>query len=395
MKDVEAQLIHEMQNSATVLREAASQLQDHRGSMPESVQEHLTEMMARRSGMLVRLLSDLSTSHLADRGELELSLQRVSLRELCQDTLAERVPVIGHQITLDLAEDAVAVADPMRLTQVLDNLVTNALRYGGPNVHVSAERVGTTVCLSVSDDGSGVPEELIKNLFEAYVHGSSSRRFGGSGLGLMITRQLCEAMNGSIRYDGSAGTRFTATFPALAVPTEALDADVAGAGHAVAFWHVEASLAESLLAYVGHGLSKGEAVVVCATRAHHQLLEQAMAAVGIDVASAISAGQYLPLDATSHRNHLPLDRGIDRDRFEATIGRTVEEVSRRWRRFRVFGEIVDLYWRSGDDHLALDLEACWRELRARVPFPLLCGYELAPGDNADALCACHDLVVSA
>ncbi len=395
MKDVEAQLIHEMQNSATVLREAASQLQEHRDSMPAAVQQRLTDMMARRSAMLVRLLSDLSTSHLADRGRLELSLQRVSLLELCRDNLAERASAVDGRITSDLAADAIAVADPMRVTQVLDNLVTNALRYGGPKIHVSAERVGTTVSLSVSDDGPGVPEEMVGHLFDAYVHGSSSRHFGGSGLGLMIVRQLCEAMNGDIRYDTIGGTQFTATFPAIAVATEHLDPDAAGSGHAVTFWHEEETLAESMLAYVGHGLAQGEAVVVCATHAHHDLVEQAMTSVGIDVDGAIASGQYLRLDATLHRNLLPLDQGIDKDRFESTIGRTVEDVSSRWRRFRVFGEIVDLYWRDGDDHLALELEDCWSKLRERVPFPLLCAYELQPGVEAEALCACHDLVVPA
>ena len=61
MRDVEAQLIHDMQNTAMVLREAASQLHQNRETLPPGVVAHLTEMMARRSDMLVRLLGDLST----------------------------------------------------------------------------------------------------------------------------------------------------------------------------------------------------------------------------------------------------------------------------------------------------------------------------------------------
>ena len=56
---------------------------------------------------------------------------------------------------------------------------------------------------------------------------------------------------------------------------------------------------------------------------------------------------------------------------------------------------MDLYWRRSDDHLALELEACWNELRSRTAFPLLCGYELAPGESAGTICDCHDMVVSA
>ena len=66
MRDVEAQLIHDMQNTATVLREAASQLHRNRETLPPGVVTHLTEMMDRRSAMLVRLLGDLSTAHLAE-----------------------------------------------------------------------------------------------------------------------------------------------------------------------------------------------------------------------------------------------------------------------------------------------------------------------------------------
>ena len=213
MKDVEAQLIHDMQNTAMVLREAATQLNENRDTLPPGVVAHLCEMLARRSDMLVRLLGDLSTSHLAQRGELDLSLQKVSLSDICGELLSERRPVIGGRLTVDVADDALVVADPLRVTQVLDNLVTNALRYGGPNVHVSTARDGASVQLIVHDDGPGVPDDLVHTLFRAYVRGAASHGLGGSGLGMLIVRQLCEAMSGTIEYDGSQGARFTATSP--------------------------------------------------------------------------------------------------------------------------------------------------------------------------------------
>ena len=396
MRDAEAQLVHDMRNTAMVLREAASQLHHHRETLPPGVVEHLTEMLARRSDMLVRLLGDLSTAHLAERGELDLSLQRVSLPHICRDLLEERQPAVGGtQVTVDVAEDAVAIADPVRLTQVLDNLVTNALKYGGPHVHVTARRDGDSVHLDVTDDGPGIPEELVDTLFDAYVHGSLSHHVGGSGLGLLIVRQLCEAMSGTIAYDSSGGTRFTATFPALPVPTHELAPDAATGGHSVTFWHDEETLADGLVAYVAHGLAAGEAVLVAATPAHHQLLEDGLTAIGIDPVAAHVSGQYLPLDANALHTELPRRRHIDPERFDSIIGQSAERVNRRWRGFRVFGEIVDLYWRQSDDHLALELETCWSELRSRLPFPLLCAYELDPGANAAAIRHCHDTVVPA
>jgi two-component sensor histidine kinase len=395
MRDVEAQLVHDMRNTAMVLREASAQLHEYRDSLSPTAVEHLTEMLARRSDMLLRLLNDLSTSHLAESGELDLSLQRVSVADICHEVLAEQPSVPGVRITLDVAEDAVAVADPVRVTQVLDNLVTNAVRYGGSQVRVRAARDGAAVHLSVADDGPGVPTEMLGTLFDAYVRGPDSPGHGGSGLGLLIVRQLCEAMSGSIEYDGTHGARFTATFPALPTASTQLGVDVAGAGHSVAFWVTADDLREDLLAFVANGLAAGEAVLVTATAKHHRLLEAALDAVGIDPVAVTESGQYLPLDAESLHTALPRFEQIDHGRFDSTIGGAVERVRARWRRFRVFGEIVDLYWRQGDDHLALELETCWNSLRARTPFPLLCGYELAPGEDAGAICDCHDLVVSA
>jgi two-component sensor histidine kinase len=395
MKDVEAQLIHDMHNTATVIREAATQLSENREDLPPGVVAHLCEMLTRRSDMLVRLLRDLSTSHLAQRGELDLLLQRVSLPEICGEVLAERHPGSGRRITVDVPDDALVVGDPMRVTQVLDNLVTNALRYGGPNVAVSAVRDGARVRLTVRDDGPGVPDDLLDTLFHAYARGAESHGLGGSGLGMLIVRQLCNAMGGTIAYDGSDGASFTATLPALPIPSGWLGPDVASHGHSVALWREEEHLVSSTVAYLAHGLAAGEAVLVAATPAHHRVLDAALGALGIDTEAAAETGQYLRFDADVIHDDLPRLHHIDRERFDTLIGGTVDQVRRRWSRFRVFGEIVDLYWRRGDDYLALELESCWDTLRAETPFPLLCGYELAPGESAAAVHDFHDMVVPA
>ena len=123
---------------------------------------------------------------------------------------------------------------------------------------------------------------------------------------------------------------------------------------------------------MANGLAAGEAVLVAATPAHHDLLEDGLMAIGIDPAAAHASGQYLPLDANALHLHLPKGQHIDHERFDSIMGEAVERVSRHWRGFRAFGEIVDLYWRSDHDHLALELEACWNDLRrpAAVPAPV-------------------------
>ena len=288
------------------------------------------------------------------------------------------------------------VADPVRITQVLDNLVTNALRYGGPNVHVSAVRAGSSVRLTVSDDGVGVPDELVDSLFEAYVHGTASHAFGGSGLGLMIVRQLCEAMNGTIEYDGTNGTRFTATFPALPVPTAEIGADVADAGHSVAFWHTEDRLTESLVSYVANGLAEGEAVLVAATPDHLRLLETGLAAVGIDLAAVTATGQFIAL-----RRDMRSTRSCRRS-TTSTANASTRSSARRSNRSAAGGARSGCSARSWTSTGA-GARPTWPSSSRPAgtscgpehPFPLLCGYELAPGENAAPICACHDTVLAA
>ncbi|GEP40274.1 hypothetical protein NPS01_39370 [Nocardioides psychrotolerans] len=395
MQDHEAQLIHDMRNTALVLRGAAQQLHEHDESLPPAMRANLTAMLVRRSDMLGRLLADLTTSHQVERGDLALSLQPVSLATLCRDALEGGDLPGDTQVVLDLHDNAVALADPLRVTQVLDNLVTNALRYGGAQVRVSATRAGSVVHLAVSDDGPGVPDDLVDTLFDAYVRGASSPGLGGSGLGLLIARQLCEAMGGSVSYTHDGGARFTATFAALPTSDAPVTGrDVAYVGHSVAFWTVSDCMARDLTTYVAHGLVAGEAVVVAATPAHHDLLQAGLTALGIDPHGAIASGQYVALDADElHRDLAPRDN-IDPERFATLIEAPVRAVSRRWRTVRVYGESVDLYSRRGDDHLALELEACWNELRRDVSFPLLCAYELAPDEVIPSFCDCHDAVVA-
>lgn len=395
MQDVAAQLIHDMRNALSVIRAASMQLHESGETMPPTMRIQLSEMVARRSEMLGRLLEDLGTMHEVDRGSLSLRLQPVSMAELCGEMLAERMPTIGSAITLDIADGTTVLGDPLRLHQILDNLLTNAKRYGGPHITLSARSVGANVRLTVHDDGAGVPTLLVPTLFEAYSRGPDSVGVGGSGLGLAIVRELCEAMHGTIEYDTTAGPAFVATLPAVPTVVRDLGADAALEGHGVAFWNEDDTLAELLARYVAHGLAKGEAVLVAATTPHHEIAERRLSVWGIDVATAKATGQYRPLDA--HLLHHDLRRGgqIDRGKFSELIGTAVQDARRQWETIRVFGEIVDLYWRAGDGHLALDLEGCWNQLRAADPFPLLCGYELQAGESAGRVCDCHDAIIAA
>ena len=119
---------------------------------------------------------------------------------------------------------AEAILDPLRFRQIVRNLVTNALRYGGDNIWAEVEVRGPTVVASIVDDGPGVPRGAERTIFEAYGRGSNSITTPSSvGLGLAVSRQLAELMQGSLAYSRSDGlTRFELTLPLASVRLDSL-----------------------------------------------------------------------------------------------------------------------------------------------------------------------------
>ena len=106
-------------------------------------------------------------------------------------------------------------ADQLRFHQVIRNLVSNAVKHGGPNVVVQGGRDGAAFVCSVTDDGPGIPAEYEERLFERFVHGGDVPLLVGSvGLGLAIASSLAEAMGGALGYQRSDGkTHFTVRLP--------------------------------------------------------------------------------------------------------------------------------------------------------------------------------------
>jgi two-component sensor histidine kinase len=352
-------------------------------------------MLARRSDMLVRLFDDLATAHEVGRGDLRLDLRAVAVGELCRSVLDQRLSA-DTSITVDVPDEVVAVADPVRLNQILDNLVTNAVKYGGPHVRVSASQDRTSVQLRVTDDGPGIPIHLRSTLFQAYTRGDGTDHgFGGLGLGLSIVKQLCEAMHGSVAYDDHGGSTFVVTLPALPKAHAELGYDAAADRHAVFFWQDCEQLAEQVARYAALGLSAGEAVLVAATPDHERLVEKHLAALGVDVPAVVSGGQYRTLAADTAHRRLASTPQLEQEVFQRVLGAAIDDVRREWRAFRVFGEVVDLFWRHGDADRALDLEACWNQLLEQRPFPLLCAYEVTGIRGSEALRDCHRTVVTA
>ncbi len=175
-------------------------------------------MRALVEGLLALARADAGQRAL-ERTELEFDvLVRDATREARQQPLAE-----GMALRLDV-QPARVRGDPILLTEVVSNLVTNALRYSRRSGHIDV-RLRTengSVVLEVADDGPGIPPEALPHLFERFyrVDPARSREQGGSGLGLAITRWIVEAHGGAIRAESrlEVGSTFTVTLPSLRTP---------------------------------------------------------------------------------------------------------------------------------------------------------------------------------
>ena len=120
---------------------------------------------------------------------------RVALQDVALAEIFDSVDLIGVSAEIDPA--IVVRGDPVRIRQIMRNLLRNALRYGGPHIRLGAHKEAGRVAILVLDDGPGVSAEIVDNLFEPFVHGDS---VGSLGLGLSVSRGLARQMGGDVTY---------------------------------------------------------------------------------------------------------------------------------------------------------------------------------------------------
>jgi signal transduction histidine kinase len=150
-------------------------------------------------------------------------VRSVDLREIVTNTLESRradAELRKQALTIQLTQDPVVVdADAVRLTQVVSNLIDNAVKYtpdtGHINVAVTVD--GGEAVIVVQDDGSGIPFECMNNIFEPFVQlAASGNAAGGMGLGLSLVRRLTELHGGTVDVTSSGtgrGSRFAVHLP--------------------------------------------------------------------------------------------------------------------------------------------------------------------------------------
>jgi len=225
-RQMTADIAHDLRNPLAVISGYLELLQD--GKL-KPTPERFAVMQA-EVAQLQRLVEDLRLLSLADAGELKLYLEPTSPAELLEHVAAayrHQAEAQNIQLLLDIEPNLPEIQlDTARMEQVLGNLVSNALRYTGgkpeggkirlsakQSFDVAQDKAGGSLTVSVIDNGSGIPAEILPHIFERSYRGDSSRSGNESGLGLAIAKSIVELHGGRIRVESdAAGTRFYITF---------------------------------------------------------------------------------------------------------------------------------------------------------------------------------------
>ena len=215
---------HELRTPVTALHVQLQMLQrvvERAGaSVPEPVQERVSALdrQVRRLAGLVEALLDLSRIRL---GRLELAREALDVAALARDVAApyQADPSManGSRVEVIAPEAAVGSLDRVRIEQVLENLLANAVKFGeGRPVEVRVERDGGLIRVTVTDHGVGIQADQRERIFGRFERAAPAQHYPGLGLGLYVSREIVEAHGGRIRADGKpgAGATFTVELPA-------------------------------------------------------------------------------------------------------------------------------------------------------------------------------------
>jgi|HubBroStandDraft_6_1064221.scaffolds.fasta_scaffold258537_2 two-component system phosphate regulon sensor histidine kinase PhoR len=183
------------------------------------------EIIERNADRLFTLIDDLLMLNRLEAGGLPLEQTDCSISGLAAEAVRSAQPLaakVGVTIHLDAGEGPKTQADPRRLLQVLDNLISNAVKFSnsGGLVLVVTRYVRSTWRIDVSDTGIGIPPDEVAKLFGAFVRGSNARIAGlpGTGLGLSIVKALVEMHGGDVKVESvlNEGTKFSVFLPVQA-----------------------------------------------------------------------------------------------------------------------------------------------------------------------------------
>jgi two-component system sensor histidine kinase VicK len=214
---------HELRTPLTSLRASLGLISSGTLDKRPEKQKQMLEVAIGNCDRLVRLVNDILDFDKVEKGGMPLHLEVLPISDILRRAAdVEHDAAIKAQITFrfDMPNDLMVRVDLERMLQVLAELVSNAIKFSPPQtiIRLTAQAIANDeVCISVEDQGRGVPQEKLDMIFERFQQGdaSDSRALGGTGLGLAICRKIVEQLGGRIwaESDANKGSKFLFTVP--------------------------------------------------------------------------------------------------------------------------------------------------------------------------------------
>lgn len=225
-----ATLAHELRNPLAPMVNALHLMKSEHGGA--AITERAQDIIERQLAHMVRLVEDLLDVSRITRGRLTLRKERVALAAVIHsavDTVRPLLDERGQRLEVTVPQQPIHVmADPVRVSQVVSNLLNNAARYSGDggNIALTVSLQGGAVLIAVSDDGMGIEPDKLDEIFDMFAQGAVApeQTQAGLGVGLALAKRLAELHGGSVKASSpgaGGGSRFTVSLPALEPAPEA------------------------------------------------------------------------------------------------------------------------------------------------------------------------------
>jgi PAS domain S-box-containing protein len=322
---------HEIRTPLTSILGYADLLTD--SSLDTERRRQYLEVLQQNAQHLLALIDDLLDLSRAEMGKVRLTFDEHSPREIAEqavELLRSRAQEKSLDFTLHLTDRVPAgiLTDGVRLRQVLLNLLANAIKFtpaGGVSLTISGESgpTGNMALFRVSDTGIGMSRDQLEKIFEPFyqVDQGARRRYGGSGLGLTISRQLAQQLGGRLDVESIAGrgSTFTLRLPASTAPARRADLDKPSNGSALRGKILLAEDNANVRLLVHEYLKRAGAAVITASDGA-QALEIVQRFLSGDRNASDRPEQAAPFDLVLLDLHMPVMDGAEAMRKMRTAG---------------------------------------------------------------------------
>jgi two-component system CheB/CheR fusion protein len=224
---------HELRNPLAPIQNGVEILRRAQRADATAAERALVDMMQRQVGHLVRLVDDLLEISRIQSGTVELRTEHADVASIVREAVEISEPHIerkGHRVEMRVpAEPLTVLGDPVRLAQVLTNLINNATKYTAPSglIEIDTKRRGGEAVIRVHDSGIGIAPEMLPHLFDLFSQVGGRRTDGGLGVGLALAKKLVDLHGGSLEAQSrglGAGSEFVVTLPLAASPRTVMEA---------------------------------------------------------------------------------------------------------------------------------------------------------------------------